>query len=324
MEARTGDQRHRGEHLGQHHPRCGGGVRHGPRRSRRRPAHADRTGLFPASLCDLPEATAHVMKQLETQAALTSDVTLLMESLLPLAQIARYGNVRKTDSEMVLQVIDGMVTRTCIGLPGACASLDDAAAARDVQADHEHRRGAGAASECRASDPLAGYAASPCSSARICMGCWQGASRAFCSMPDASTPRKARAGCGFRWRAPRDPPQAAAWVEGFLSGSGSILIHDDKLWSVIDDWVTTLAARSYLRRCCRCCAGHSPPSTPSSAAKSAARPAGARSACCTQRRLRRFRCGACRGGSAARCAAIGTQSRVREDMNDRQIALQLT
>ena len=42
-----------------------------------------------------------------------------------------------------------------------------------------------------------------------------------------------------------DPVQAAAWVEGFLRESGSILIYDDQLWSVIDEWVTTLPAELF-------------------------------------------------------------------------------
>jgi hypothetical protein len=34
-----------------------------------------------------------------------------------------------------------------------------------------------------------------------------------------------------------DPSQGARWLEGFLSGSGLLLIHDAKLLSLIDGWV---------------------------------------------------------------------------------------
>ena len=37
------------------------------------------------------------------------------------------------------------------------------------------------------------------------------------------------------------PPHAAAWIEGFLKGSGLILLHDDNLWSILDEWVTQLS-----------------------------------------------------------------------------------
>ncbi len=38
-----------------------------------------------------------------------------------------------------------------------------------------------------------------------------------------------------------EPSQAGAWVEGFLKGSGLLLLHDDKLWQVLDNWVSTLS-----------------------------------------------------------------------------------
>jgi Family of unknown function (DUF5682) len=37
-----------------------------------------------------------------------------------------------------------------------------------------------------------------------------------------------------------EPAHAAAWVEGFLKGSGMLLLHDEKLRQVLDDWVTGL------------------------------------------------------------------------------------
>ena len=80
-------------------------------------------------LADLPDAVAHVMARLQAAMAVTGDVSHLMEALPPLANIARYGNVRGTDAASVGAVIDGLVARICIGLPGACASLDDEAAA---------------------------------------------------------------------------------------------------------------------------------------------------------------------------------------------------
>ena len=42
-----------------------------------------------------------------------------------------------------------------------------------------------------------------------------------------------------------DPAQAAAWVEGFLKGSGLVLLHDQALLSVVDNWLTTLPADKF-------------------------------------------------------------------------------
>jgi hypothetical protein len=37
-----------------------------------------------------------------------------------------------------------------------------------------------------------------------------------------------------------EPVQAAAWIEGFLWGSGLILLHHEGLWQALDDWIATL------------------------------------------------------------------------------------
>jgi hypothetical protein len=42
------------------------------------------------------------------------------------------------------------------------------------------------------------------------------------------------------------PPAAAAgWAEGFLAGSGLLLLHDDKLLSVADGWLAGLGAEAF-------------------------------------------------------------------------------
>jgi hypothetical protein len=42
-----------------------------------------------------------------------------------------------------------------------------------------------------------------------------------------------------------DPPQAAAWIEGFLAGSGLVLLHDDMLWNVLDSWLMSLNSETF-------------------------------------------------------------------------------
>jgi hypothetical protein len=38
------------------------------------------------------------------------------------------------------------------------------------------------------------------------------------------------------------PASAAAWLEGFLGGSGLVLLHQRELWALIDGWVAELSA----------------------------------------------------------------------------------
>jgi hypothetical protein len=50
---------------------------------------------------------------------------------------------------------------------------------------------------------------------------------------------------GLACSSANEPSQVAAWVEGFLQGSGLLLLHDDKLWQLLDQWVTTLPAEAF-------------------------------------------------------------------------------
>jgi hypothetical protein len=42
-----------------------------------------------------------------------------------------------------------------------------------------------------------------------------------------------------------DPAGAGAWLDGFLRDSGTILLHDETLFGVIDQWVIGLAGETF-------------------------------------------------------------------------------
>ena len=41
------------------------------------------------------------------------------------------------------------------------------------------------------------------------------------------------------------PAHGAAWVEGFLSGGGLLLVHDDALLALLDDWLADIAGDAF-------------------------------------------------------------------------------
>lgn len=204
-------------------------------------------------LADLPEAAEHLMSRLQAVAAVASDVSHLMGALPALANILRYGNVRQTDATMVSGIVNGLVARICIGLPGACGSLNDEAAEEMF----------GKILACHAAVALlqnAGHTAA-----------WNGVLRQLAESPNLhgliagracrllleaqhfDAPEAARR-LGLALSTANVPAQSAAWVDGFLRNSGVLLLHDETLWRVLDDWVTALspdhftAALPLLRR----------------------------------------------------------------------------
>ncbi len=204
------------------------------------PALADLTALLDrVLLADLPDAASHLMRCIEDKAALTSDVAHLMDALPPLVRVLRYGNVRQTDAGMVGHVVDGMIVRICIGLPGACSSLDDDAAAemfkRLVAAND-------AISLLQNEEHLAAWRATLAKMAgqEHLHGLLAGRACRILLDAGAFDAEEAARRMGLALSTAGDLPHAAAWAEGFLAGSGTILLVNDVLWAVLDRWVAGL------------------------------------------------------------------------------------
>ncbi|MCA9805910.1 MAG: hypothetical protein KC777_28270, partial [Cyanobacteria bacterium HKST-UBA02] len=197
-------------------------------------------------LADLPEAVDMVMGKVQAVAALASDVAHLMEALPPLARIARYGDVRKTNVEVVAEVIDGLVARICAGLPAYCSSLNDEAAESVLTHIIQVNSSIGLLGieeqlrlwqECLVKlledESLHGIIAGR--AARLLFD-----SRA---VEEQEVMRR----FGLALSIACEPGRAAAFADGFLRGSGLVLIHDPALLAIIDDWVSALSSDQFIQ-----------------------------------------------------------------------------
>ncbi|MCO5198998.1 MAG: DUF5682 family protein [Anaerolineae bacterium] len=203
-------------------------------------------------LADLPETVLHIMARIEEQAAISSDVPHMMDALPPLARILRYGDVRQTDQNVVEHVVDGLLTRICVGLPSTARMLDDKAAAdllTKIDAVHaivttlrntEHEANWHEALATIADDPqthglLAGRASRLLLDSR------------FWSRADAALRiERALSADTLSTQDLSQLMQAATWLEGFLQGSELLIIHDRDLWQLLDDWITQLHDERFL------------------------------------------------------------------------------
>lgn len=195
-------------------------------------------------LAALPDAIEPLMAAIRNASALTGDVTLLMEALPPLVKAMRYGSVRQTDTTMVAGVIDSLIARMCIGLPAACSSLNDDAAASMLELiikvnaalgllqnpDHLatwHKTLAAIIGQERIHRQISGRGYRILYDARL--------------ISDEDLLRRMQ----LELSAGEDPLKAAAWLDGFLTGSGLVLIHDRPLWQTVDDWLCGLSREHF-------------------------------------------------------------------------------
>src|ERR1041384_3311915 len=42
-----------------------------------------------------------------------------------------------------------------------------------------------------------------------------------------------------------EPAQSMAWIDGFLRGSGLILLHNEELWRILDEWVRSVKTETF-------------------------------------------------------------------------------
>jgi hypothetical protein len=201
--------------------------------------------LDDALFADLADGVQPLVSAIERRAAAQADVLQLLDALGPLVSVHRYGNVRKTDVSLVSEILDTLVPRILIGLGPAAANVD-ADAAREIwqrmmTADQSlnalgrpefvqgWRESLGRLAASEATHPLvAGYASRVLYDATVL---------------DTESLTKAMSLALSRGNTPE---AGANWIEGLLSGSGTLLIHDDRLRSALDLWLREVPAAHFI------------------------------------------------------------------------------
>jgi hypothetical protein len=200
--------------------------------------------LQQALLAQLLDALPAILDQLRNQAGLAADVLQLMEGIPSLAKLIRYSDVRQTQAQAVTPILEGLVTRAIVGLPGACASLDDDAAAAVV----ERIDGVSEALQTlQRSDLLAEWFAML---TKLLHSTAHGLVRGRCCrlLLDHSVLASDRFSQQTRQALSTALPPAtvAAWIQGLLRGSGMVLLHQDDLWQSMDRWLAELSDMHFI------------------------------------------------------------------------------
>ncbi|PSL45513.1 hypothetical protein CLV51_104218 [Chitinophaga niastensis] len=188
---------------------------------------------------ELPAVVEVLIHRINNLAAASGDVLQLMEVIPSLVNISRYGNVRKTDAALVSGIAESMIGRICISLPAACTAVaDDAALAllelfyamndainllQDPALTGEWQATLLIISRAaQSASMIGGYATRLLFDGKIITG--DALVKAFSVAMSVANP----------------PAQAAAWLEGFLKGSGTLLLLDEELWNMVHNWVSQL------------------------------------------------------------------------------------
>ena len=200
--------------------------------------------LESALLAELPGATANLLQRIAAEGARGDDALRLTQAVPALARLARYGSVRQTDTAAVRHIVEGFAARVHAALPGAVSGIDDEAAATWRKAVAEYHAAlslveSATLPECRVTlrkvlDAASTHPLLAGAAARILMDAGE--------LPPPDIERELSRALSRG----QEPAYAAGWIEGFLSGQGTVLIHDDHLLPLLETWVAGLSDDAYV------------------------------------------------------------------------------
>ena len=200
--------------------------------------------LDDALLADLPACVEGLMRALEAQAAVASDVLELMEALGPLSRIVRYGNVRRTDGAVVARAVSTMMVRICAGLSAACGSLNDQAA-EDVYQRVVAVDAALALLRDAAHTRAWRETLQRLTEREGLHGLIAGRATRLVHDSGALDSGEAARRMSLALSVAAEPAAGAAWVDGFLRGSAALLICDPGLLEVVDGWLRKIRGEHF-------------------------------------------------------------------------------
>ncbi|MEA5403582.1 DUF5682 family protein [Arcicella sp. DC2W] len=191
---------------------------------------------IPAELFDIIEK---LLQKVNDLATISADIMDLMFAYPPLVQVSRYGNVRKTDLSMIQGIVESLITKIAIGLPNACYGLDEANAEKMFQKIGQVNEAVQLSDKPEIDqlwmDALSKLLAKSGVN-QLIKGCTCRLLLDAQYLSEEETDKQLY----YSLSVNNDPIEVAAWVEGFLKGSGMILIYDHKLWNLIYRWVAQI------------------------------------------------------------------------------------
>ena len=203
------------------------------------------TELIEAALnADLKEVIIVLTAELTNQSALTKDIFNLMDALPSLVNIIRYGSSRQINLDAVLTVIDQIIPRLCIGLPSATINIDEEVATTTFKkivavnrAIHTLNDSKHIQSWYDALEKIMGMTVN---------GILVGLSTRILFDKNYIDTEVASTFMHLALSKGSDALFSAQWVEGFLNGSGLLLLYNENLWQIIDNWIDELGEDRFM------------------------------------------------------------------------------
>lgn len=192
----------------------------------------------------LPHAIPTLLNKLQDLSTITKDPLQLMDALPPLVNIIRYGNTRKTDTKAVEQVVEQLIPRVTLGLPYVCQGVDEEVSEQIFIKIQNINRIIGILNHPSFSQQWYSCLQTITTTSNIDKLMTGGSIRILFDR-EMMVLDEVVTQMHFALSKNNEKSKAIRWLEGFLFGSGLLLIHNPVLWKIIDDWVTVLPSEEF-------------------------------------------------------------------------------
>ena len=193
---------------------------------------------------DLPGLVTMMTKRLDELSASAGDVGEMLDTIPKLIRILRYGSVRALDFSHLEGILRVMVARSVAGGLQACSGIDEAAAddlyrsLREVDqalmtlADEELRElWLAFLEELRTSSQVHPLLA--------------GMATLLLNQADRLSSEQIAHSLSYHSSVGMKPLDMAYWLEGFLRSSSTLLLLEDRLWELVNDWICGITAENF-------------------------------------------------------------------------------
>ncbi len=195
---------------------------------------------------ELDRGVRKIIKRMDELSAGTSDTAVLMKAFVPLVQVSRYGNVRKTDIETINFILDSIFYRMTAGLPMSCTGIDEAQAAAVVQLIKEVHQSVMLLDEPELKshwlETLQKTSEVHAVAPKIQGFCYKIRYDAQDLDAEATAQVFSQA-----LSTSQEPSFSALWLEGFLEEAASTLLIDEAIWEIVNEWVKELEEENFVQ-----------------------------------------------------------------------------
>ena len=188
---------------------------------------------------DLPEVVTELLDKIGDVSVTIYDVAQLMDALTPLVNAMRYGSTRGLDTKNLSRLIEQFVPRITIAIPNECINLDEAATALMFKRLNTTNRNIFIINDVDLINlwltALLTIQQNDQTNPML-----QGATTRILFDKEILDIETVGNWLHYTLSAGQSREHAAAALEGFCYGSGLLLIHNQRLWQIIDDWVRNI------------------------------------------------------------------------------------